>query len=132
MERDMRNSKSVTKQQKSVTEQRDTPRARTPSFGGDVTVSRCHGRRDVTAGERDSDMPALKPAHHGHETQRSHAKTPMTALHVAALNTLQDHEAGVTVSPLRLDAACRLLGRPLPNAAATNTAPARVFTTEEA
>ena len=35
----------------------------------------------------------------------------MTALHVAALNLIQDHEAGIEVSPARLKAARQLLGR---------------------
>jgi hypothetical protein len=84
----------------------------------------------VGAGQDISPAGANVPSrrHEGSSSKR----TPMTALHVAALNTLQDHAAGVTVSPIKLEAACRLLGRPLPNAAATNPVPARVFTPEEA
>lgn len=49
----------------------------------------------------------------------------MSALHIAALNAMQDFEAGVDVPAHRLEAACRLLGRPIP-------APARVSTKEAA
>ncbi len=121
----MSNTKSVTEAEKSVTEQRDTLARARPSFGGDVTLSRCHVRRDVTSGERDSDMHPCRGARHHHETQRSYASKPMTALHIAALNTLQDYEAGIAVPAHRLEAACKLLGR-------TTLAPARVSTPEAA
>ncbi len=107
----MGNSQSVTNSEKSVTQERDTLARARPSFGGDVTLSRCHVRRDVTSGERDSDMRPCRDARHRHETQRSHAKKPMTAMHVAAMNLLQDHEQGIPVNPIKLDAARKLLGK---------------------
>lgn len=44
----------------------------------------------------------------------------MTSLHIVAINTLQDHEAGLSVPAHKLEAARKLLGRPIsmPNAAA--------------
>lgn len=38
-------------------------------------------------------------------------KSPMSWAHVAALNTLQDHEQGIPINPIKLDAARKLLGK---------------------
>ncbi len=35
----------------------------------------------------------------------------MTAMHIAAMNLLQDHEQGIPVNPIKLDAARKLLGK---------------------
>lgn len=107
----MKTSKSVTRKQESVTHKRDTLARARPSFGGDVTLSRCNARRDVTSGERDSDMRPFRDARHHHEQQRSYAAKPMSVLHVAAMNLLADHEAGLVVTPAKIEAARKLLGR---------------------
>jgi hypothetical protein len=101
-------SQKVTQQQNPVTKQGDTSRARL-SYGEDVTVSPVTLQGDTRKG--DSDRTPLRASRH-HHPQPSHAKTPMTWLHVAALNLIADHEAGIAVSPAKLAAARQLLGRP--------------------
>jgi hypothetical protein len=108
----MTNPKSVTQQPESVTEQRDAAsRARTPSSGGDVTVSRCHAERDVTNRERDSDRNGHSRSRHDHE-KRSLKAGPQPVsnwLQIGALNLIADHEAGIAVPEAKLELARRVV-----------------------
>lgn len=101
-------------------------RAHAPySVGGCPNVPRDTdaGRDTVAAGQDIGPVGTNVPSRR--QQGGSSKRNPMSALHVAALNTLQDFETGVIVPAHRLEAACRLLGRPIP-------APARVSTPEAA
>lgn len=74
-------------------------------------MSRVTQKRDVTVSERDSDI-RLKGSRHGHEKQRSAGKEKTTWMHIAAMNLIRDHQAGVVVPVLKLELAKRLLGQP--------------------
>jgi hypothetical protein len=78
-------------------------------------MSRCHAvtqNRDVTVSERDSDIRAERSRHH-HEPAKQQAKekTGTSWMHLAALNLIHDHEAGLKVDASKLNLARRLLGR---------------------
>ena len=103
----------MTTKTKSVTEHRDIPRARTPSFGGNVTLSRCHVTRDVTVVMRDSDKassPSGRPRH-GHEKRLMSDQPKTSWMHIAAMNLIADANAGIEVDPEKLAMAMRVLGR---------------------
>lgn len=100
----MKSAGCVTNADHSVTQQRDTLARARPPTGGCHDVTRdtsCRDKRDVTGGERD--MSACRP--HVTPAAPSIAKRPMTWLHIAALNLIADHDAGIAVDPVRLAAA---------------------------
>lgn len=78
-----------------------------------VTMSRVTTQRDVTDRERDSDNSSSPSdrSRHGHGVKQEQAQKPATWLHIAAMNLLADHEAGIHVEQAKLDTARRILGR---------------------
>lgn len=85
-----------------------------PSGFSNVT-GECHARMSrsechvVTVGERDSDRPSSPSGrvHHGHESARS--KPKLSWMHIAAVNLIADHKAGIAVNKVKLSAAFALM-----------------------
>lgn len=74
-------------------------------------MSRVTQERDVTVVERDSDIRAERSRHH-HEAGKEQARAKTSWMHLAAMNLVHDHEAGIAVNTSKLELAKRLLGMP--------------------
>jgi hypothetical protein len=96
----------VTNQQTTVTKQGDTLARARPLFQGDVTLSPVTQRSDN--GARDSDTRPYGRRHH-HERRPATAAKGTTWAHIAAANLIEDHAAGKTVDPVKLEAARKLV-----------------------
>jgi hypothetical protein len=81
-------------------------------------LSRVTQDRDVTVVERDSDIRP-EGSRHRHETRKKAGQEKKSWMHLAAMNLVHDHDAGLPVQSEKLALARRLLGlsdRPKPAA----------------
>lgn len=84
-----------------------------------------HLGRDIQSGTRDKeragqdipspkggrDIPSRRHLQCSASKKQAAPQGAATWMHIAAMNLLQDHEQGVPVNPMKLDAARKLLGK---------------------